>query len=73
MRIDIKVVTGSSQEKIERRPDGSLKIWIFGKPIEGEANKQIVEAISRHLEVPKSRIRIVKGLKSREKTVELED
>lgn len=52
--------------------DGALKVALHAKPVEGEANRVLIEALSAHFKVPKSKIKILKGLHSRHKTVEVE-
>ena len=38
---------------------------------EGKANKKLVEILSKHFSKPKSSIRIVKGLTSKNKVIEI--
>lgn len=40
-------------------------------PVENRANIALVESLSDHFGIPKSRIRIVAGLKSKNKVVEI--
>lgn len=53
--------------------DGALKVALHAKPIEGEANRVLIEALSEHFKVPKSKIEIVKGLHSRRKVVKIQE
>jgi uncharacterized protein YggU (UPF0235/DUF167 family) len=51
----------------------TLVVKIREKPVDGEANKWLIEALSEFFDVPKSRINIVLGHTSREKVVEIID
>ncbi|MFA7253419.1 MAG: DUF167 domain-containing protein [Patescibacteria group bacterium] len=71
MMINVRVIPNRAREEIERLKDGSLKVWIKAKPIEGEANKRLTEVLAKHFNIPKSFIEIVKGQKSRDKIVDI--
>ncbi len=50
--------------------DGDIiKLKITAQPIEGKANKAVVEYLSKLLKTPKSSIEILKGDTSKEKTL----
>jgi len=68
MKFEIKVHPGSKQEKVSGPP---YEIWIRAKSERGKANQAVLEIISKHFSVPKSRIKIVKGIKSRKKLIEM--
>lgn len=71
MKLQIQVKPNSRQESVEKQPDGSYKISLNAPPTEGRANERLIEVLSEHLKVPKSRIVIVKGAGSRKKVVEV--
>lgn len=48
------------------------KVWIRAKPIDGEANKSLVDFLSEYFKTPKNKISILKGHTSRYKTVSIE-
>jgi len=48
-----------------------IEIGIMAKPVKGEANLEIIKKIAKHLDIPKSNVRIVAGEKSRDKIVEV--
>jgi len=52
--------------------NGALKIKISAQPVDDAANRAIVDFFAALLDVPKSRIRIAAGLKSRNKTLLIE-
>ena len=57
-------------KKNEIIKDGDLiKIKITAQPIDGKANKTLVEFLSKKFKIPKTSIKIVKGETSKEKSV----
>ena len=48
-----------------------LKVRLTSPPVEGKANKQLITFLSENFKVKKSEIKIVAGLKSREKLIEI--
>ena len=71
-KIKIKVLPRSSQNKIiGKMTDGTLKVKLTAPPIDGEANKKLIELFSKEWKISKSKIKIIKGLKSKNKVVEI--
>lgn len=56
---------------IEPQDDGSLIVYIREIPSKGQANEALVKLLSKHYNVPKTRIEIVRGHTSRHKVVEI--
>jgi len=73
-QIKLKIIPRSSRNEITgEMADGTLKIKLTAPPVEGEANKKLIEFLSKKWGVAKSKIIIIKGEKSRNKIVEIED
>lgn len=72
MKLKIKVKPGSKTEEILREADGSLKVKIKAQPVEGKANKYLVEYLSEVLALPKSKIVLLKGETNSFKTLEID-
>ena len=66
--IKLKISPNASKDEIIRTEDG-VKVKITAQPIDGKANKCLVEFLSKTFKVPKSSIEIVKGETSKEKTL----
>ena len=50
--------------------DGEIiKIKITAQPIDGKANKALVEFLSKNFKIPKTSIKILKGETSKDKTI----
>ena len=50
-----------------------IKIKLNSPATEGKANKELIEFLSKKFKIPKSKIELVKGFKSRTKVIELEN
>lgn len=70
MKYSVAVKPGTSQEKIVENEDG-LVIYLRAKAHDGEANKALMELLAKHFNVPKTSIKIVRGLSARSKIIEL--
>jgi uncharacterized protein (TIGR00251 family) len=68
MQINIKVTLRSSKNEILSQPDGSYQIRITTPPVDGKANEKIIELLSDYFDVAKSKVVIVRGESSRNKT-----
>lgn len=68
MIIHVKVKPNSSKEKIEKVSDNSYNVWIKEKPIENKANIYLEKYLKKYFNKP---VKIIKGLKSKDKIVEL--
>jgi len=71
MRLRIRVKPGAREEKVSREPDGSLLVSVRARAQEGKANEAVVKAVAKFLRVPKTSVRIVSGLSSRTKMLEV--
>ncbi len=71
MLIRVLVTPNAKEVRVTKVDDASFEVRVDEKATGGRANKRLVEILSDHFEVPRSRIRIVKGAKSRDKLVEV--
>ena len=55
-----------------KNSDASFTAYLTKRPQKGQANKALIKLLSKEFNVAKSRIRIVRGEKSRLKIVEME-
>lgn len=49
--------------------DGVLKVKITAQPVDGKANKALVEFLAKNFKIPKSLFEIIRGETSKDKTV----
>lgn len=66
--VQFKISPNSSKNEIIKTEEG-VKIKITAQPIDGKANKALVEYLSKEFKIPKTYIEIVKGTTNKEKTV----
>ena len=57
----------ASKNKAECMPDGTFKVWLTAPPVEGEANRALIDFIAGLLGLKRSALSIESGLKSRDK------
>ncbi len=69
----IKVIPNASENKIVERSEQSMKIKLTAPPVDGKANRALVEFLSEELGISKSRITILYGQTNRTKIVEIAD
>ncbi|MBU0534024.1 MAG: DUF167 domain-containing protein [Candidatus Omnitrophica bacterium] len=72
MLIKVKVTTNSKKEEVIQKSPDSFQIKVKAKPIEGQANKAVTEALASFLKLPIKKIRLVRGSKTRNKLFEVE-
>ena len=72
MKIKIKVKPNSKRPGVEALSDGSFEVRVNAPAREGKANDAVVELVARHFRVPPSDVRLVRGLKGREKELEID-
>jgi len=65
MLLRIKVKPNSKTDEIIREADGSLKVKIRAQPVEGKANKYLLEYLAKVLGLPKSSLSLLKGSRIR--------
>ena len=68
LTVKIRISPNASKNEIIRTDDG-IKIKITAQPIDGKANKAVIEFLSKEFRIPKTSIEIVKGLTSKDKTL----
>ena len=66
--VNIKIAPNSKKNEIIREEE-FVKIKITSQPIDGKANKALVEFLSKNFKIPKTSIKILKGETSKEKTI----
>jgi hypothetical protein len=71
MKIFVKVKPNSKTESVKRTDPAHFEVRTKSPPREGKANTAVINALARHLNIPKSRIKILAGAKSRQKIFEI--
>ena len=71
MRIYLKVLPRSSKNEIIKIGENEYRVKLTAPPVNGEANKALLKALSKHFKVPQSLIRFVGGKSSKTKIIDL--
>jgi len=72
-KLNIKVLPRSSRNQILEMTDGTFKVKLTTAPVDGKANHALIELLAEHFDVPKSKIKIAKGLTNKNKTIEIDN
>lgn len=73
MRVVVRVKPGSSKGPLVESDEEGLVVYVREKAIDGAANEGVVKLLADHFDVPKSRVRVVRGHTARIKQVEIDD
>lgn len=68
---NIRVTPHAKQNKVVDA-DGVLRVYTTTAPENGRANDAVVKLLAEYMDVPKSRIKILKGLTSRDKIISVD-
>lgn len=68
LMVTFKIVPNSSKNEIIKT-DATIKIKITAQPVDGKANKALIEFLSKQFKIPKTSIEILRGETSKEKTI----
>lgn len=71
MKLSVQVKTNSRKESVEFVSSDSYVVRVNVLPIEGRANERVVELLAEYFNVPKSRVNLIKGHKSKKKIFEI--
>lgn len=69
--IDTRIIPKSSRNEIIIGEGGPVKVKVTSPPVDGKANKAVVNLLAKQLKVPKKDIQIVSGEKSRNKKIRI--
>lgn len=69
----VRVQPKASRNACRMTSEGQLNISLTAPPIDGEANSALIAFLAKSLQLPKSRLRLEQGLKSRTKTLRIVD
>lgn len=68
--INIKVIPNAKRNNVLKEND-RFKVYVTAPPVNGKANKAMIEVLAEYLKVKKRNIKIIKGNKSKEKIIEI--
>lgn len=71
MRINLKVKTRAKADSIKELNTNNFVISVKAPPIDNKANAKLIKMLADHFGISRSRINIVSGRSSKNKTVEI--
>ena len=71
--VKVKIVPGSSKNKIVGVYNDALKITVTAPPVEGKANKKCIVYLAKYFDIAKSKIEIISGQTSKNKLIKICD
>jgi uncharacterized protein YggU (UPF0235/DUF167 family) len=72
MIISIIAHPNSKRPRIEKDLFGTLHIYVNQPPLEGKANKAVAESLAEHFKTNKSKIKLIRGSKSKQKVFDVQ-
>ncbi len=72
MKVNVTVKANARKNEVILRSDGGLLVKVTAPPIEGKANKKVIEQLAAFFGKPKSAISIVSGKTGKLKIVEIQ-
>lgn len=67
MKISVVTHPNSKKTRIEKDLLGALHVYVSEPPLEGKANKAVVEILADHFKVKKGQVVLLSGHKSKNK------
>ena len=71
--IKVKLIPRSSRNQIIGKDGDVFKVKVTSPPVEGLANKALIELFAKRIGVPKGSIDIISGKSSRRKSLRIDD
>ncbi len=73
MRLNVRVQPRASKDEVVGFTNGVLRVRLRAPPVEGAANEALIEFLADELGVSRRHVRIVSGIGSRNKVIEVDD
>ena len=67
--IVLRVTPRAKRNKVQRQPNGSLKVYVTAPPEDGRANEAVIEILAEVLGVKRRQLEIISGGTNRNKVV----
>jgi uncharacterized protein (TIGR00251 family) len=67
MKISVIAHPNARKPRIEKDLLETLHVYVREPPLEGKANRALIESLSEYFGVPKSQVLLISGMKSKQK------
>ena len=71
MILELHVQPGAARSEFAGKHGSRLKVRLAARAVDGKANEELIAFLAAHYGVPKRSVRILAGLRSRQKRVEI--
>ena len=71
VQVSVRVIPRARQNRVEEIDPATFRIHTTAVPADGAANDAVIKMMAKHLGVPKTSIKIVRGTTSRDKILEI--
>lgn len=69
VRLHVRVNPRARSNALRRRVDGSLTARVSAPPINGRANRALIDLLAKSLDLPRRDVRIERGTRGRDKRI----
>jgi hypothetical protein len=70
--VDVRVVPNARRDEIVGVHDGRLRVRVRAPAVDGKANAALCRVVAEHFGVRASKVTIVRGVRSRDKTLQVD-
>ena len=71
MKLFIKIIPNASKDQIIKIDESNLKIKTTKPPEDGKANEAVIEILANYFKVKKNQIKIISGITSQKKIIQI--
>ncbi len=71
MKIAVRIKPNAKENRVESTGQNQFLVRVKAPPKENRANREMIETLAAHFGVPKSKVSILSGLKSKQKIVDI--
>ncbi len=72
MKISVQVKPGTHAREEVIASDEGYTVYTKARAVDGKANEAVVKLLAKHFKVPRSRVKLVRGMTSRHKVFEID-
>jgi len=73
MKISIIAHPNAKKPRVEKDLLGEVHVYVHEPPLEGKANRAVIEALADYFHTKKTNVLLVSGEKSKNKVIEIND
>jgi uncharacterized protein (TIGR00251 family) len=70
-RLTLQVRPNARENRVEEITPDTFRVWVTATPEDGKANQAVVKLLAKHFRIAQSAIRIVRGVRSKIKIIEI--